>query len=182
MRSAGVVAIVVVGALSLAGCSSSSTTSATTTGAGTSTTTAGASSTTLGPTSSTTSVSTSNLVVTDALRSQLVAAGAAQHNLSPSDYTGLRPGETYYAYDAATHTYWAGASLDPSPSSMPAEVASQDDGAYLLFDRPQGGTWTVYDVGLAGTPEGSACPITVPSAVLELWGWPAGGCRPATIS
>ncbi len=120
--------------------------------------------------------------MTDALRSQLVAAGAAQHHLSPSDYTGLRRGETYYAYDAATRTYWAGASLDPSPSSTPAEVAAQDDGAYLLFDRPQGGAWTVYDVGLAGTPEGSACPITVPSAVLELWGWPSGSCRPATIS
>jgi hypothetical protein len=61
-------------------------------------------------------------------------------------------------------------------------VASQDDGAYLLFVRPQGGAWTVYDVGLAGTPAGSACPATVPSAVLELWGWPPGSCRPATIS
>ena len=37
-------------------------------------------------------------------------------------------------------------------------------------------------VGLAGTPEGSACPVTVPAAVLSLWGWPAGGCRPSTIS
>ena len=173
---------IVVGALGLAGCSSGSTTSATTTGAETSTTPVPVSSTTLGPTSSTTSPPTSNLVVTDALRSQLVAAGAAQHNLSPSDYTGLRAGETYYAYDATTHTYWAGASLDPSPSSTPAQVASQDDGAYLLFDRPQGGTWTVYDVGLAGTPEGTACPTTVPSAILGLWGWPPGSCRPATIS
>jgi hypothetical protein len=121
-------------------------------------------------------------VVTADLRSQLVAAGAAHNSLPASDYTGLRPGETYYAYDAGTQTYWAGASLDPSPSSTPAQVAAQDDGAYLLFSRVRGGSWTVYDVGLAGTQEGSACPVTVPSAVLGLWGWPPDSCRPATIS
>jgi hypothetical protein len=120
--------------------------------------------------------------VTDELRSQLVAAGAAHNSLSASDYTGLRPGETYYAYDATTRTYWAAAALDPSPSSTPAQVAAQDDGAYLLFSRPQGGSWTVYNVGLAGTPEGSPCPVTVPSTILGLWGWPPGSCRPATIS
>jgi len=111
-----------------------------------------------------------------------VAAGAALNSLPASDYTGLRPGETYYAYDATTATYWAGAGLVPSASSTPAQVATQDDGAYLLFDRLPGGTWKAYDVGLAGTPEGSACPATVPVAILRLWGWPSGSCRPTTIS
>jgi hypothetical protein len=111
-----------------------------------------------------------------------VAAGAALNNLPASDYVGLRPGETYYAYDANTGTYWAGASLDPSPNSTPAEVASQDDGAYLLFERQGSGGWKAYAVGLAGTPEGTPCSITVPAAILELWNWPPGSCRPATIS
>jgi len=133
--------------------------------------------------SPTTSVpTTQDLVVTAAIRAQLVAAGAGLNSLVSSDYTGLRPGETYYAFDAATQTYLAGAALAPSPSSMPAQVAAQDDGAYLLFERLQGGAWKVYAVGLAGTPEGSACPVTVPAAVLSLWGWPEGGCRPSTIS
>ena len=79
--------------------------------------------------------------MTDAIRSQLVAAGAALNSLSPSDYTGLRPGETYYAYDATTQTYWASGGLSRAPSSMPAQVAAQDDGAYLLFLRPAG--WRV---------------------------------------
>jgi hypothetical protein len=121
-------------------------------------------------------------VVTAAVRSQLVAAGAALNNLPASDYTGLRPGETYYAYDAATRTYWAGAALSPSPSSTPAQVAAQDDGAYLLFEQPQGGSWKASDVGLAGTPEGTACPVAVPAGILSLWGWNPGSCRPSTIS
>jgi hypothetical protein len=170
-----------VGALSVAGCASGPTDGGarTSTTAAPPTTTSG--STTL-ETTTTSASATSNLVVTDELRSQLVAAGAAHNSLPASDYTGLRPGETYYAYDADTQTYWAAASLDPSTSSTPAQVAAQDDGAYLLFERARSGTWTVYDVGLAGTPEGSACPVTVPSAILTLWGWPADSCRPATIS
>jgi hypothetical protein len=132
--------------------------------------------------STTAPVGVRNLVVTDQLRAELVAAGAALDNLPASDYVGLRPGETYYAYDASTSTYWAGAGLDPSPSSTPAEVAAQDDGAYQLFERQDGGGWKAYAVGLAGTPEGSSCPIAVPPAVLQVWNWPAGSCRPLTIS
>jgi hypothetical protein len=56
----------------------------------------------------------------------------------------------------------------------------QDDGGYLLFERPAAGAWTAYNVGLAET-DGSTCPATPPAAVLALWGWPAGSCRPTTI-
>lgn len=171
----GRAAIVVVGALTLAGCSSGTTDQA----AKTSNTVATTS--TIGA-STTTSPSTSNLVVTDATRAALETAGAALNSLSASAYTGLRPGETYYAYDSATRTYWAGAGLIPSPSSTQAQVSTQDDGAYLLFARPQGGPWKAYAVGLAGTAEGTPCPVMVPGPVLALWGWPAGSCRPATIS
>ncbi len=174
------VAFVIAGAVGLAACSAGATNHA----ARSSTTSAPvqATSTTSTVSTTTSTPATTNLVVTDAIRSQLVAAGAALNSLSPSDYTGLRAGETYYAYDATTQVYWAAAALSPSPSSTPAQVASQDDGAYLLFVRPEGGAWKAYDVGLAGTPEGSACPIAVPTAVLGLWGWPPGSCRPTTIS
>jgi len=170
----GRIAIVVVGALALAGCSSG-TSQAAKSSSTVSTTSTIAPSTSTAP-------STSNLVVTDATRAALEAAGAALNSLPAAAYTGLRPGETYYAYDSATRTYWAGAGLLPSPSSTPAQVSTQDDGAYLLFDRPQGGPWKAYGVGLAGSPEGTPCPVMVPDAILALWGWPAGSCRPATIS
>jgi hypothetical protein len=123
---------------------------------------------------------TRNLVVTDDIRSQLVAAGAQLNSLSANDYTGLRAGETFYAYDRATQTYWAGAGLDPSSSSTRAQIAAQDDGAYLLFERPASGAWKAYAVGLAGT-EGATCPVQVPAAVLQLWDWAPGSCRPRTI-
>jgi hypothetical protein len=190
MRS-GSVAFVVFGALGLAACSGGPTsTSATTSTAGNSsgsTTSATTQPTASQPTASqpvttTTAVSqTTNVVVTDEIRTQLVAAGAALNNLPPSDYTGLVAGGTYYAYDASTKTYWAGAGLAPNPASTQAQVSAQDDGAYLLFERPAGGTWKAFAVGLAGTREGGSCPVTVPSAILSLWSWPAQSCRPATI-
>ena len=171
-------AIVVVAAFGLAACSSSPVSNA----AKTSTTPVPAPSSTVERSTTTTVPMASDLAVTDAIRSQLVAAGAALNSLPTSDYTGLRPGETYYAYDASTQTYWAGAGLMPSSSSTPAQIAAQDDGAYLLFDRPQGGTWTAYDAGLAGTPDGGACPVSVPVVILDLWGWAPASCRPPTIS
>jgi hypothetical protein len=47
-----------------------------------------------------------NLVATPAVKAQLLAAGAELHKLPVSDYTGLTKGDTYYAYDAGTKTYW----------------------------------------------------------------------------
>jgi len=127
---------------------------------------------------STTSNAVQNLHVTDALRAELLRTGAASHNLPASDYTGLAAGRTYYAYDPVTSTYWAGAALVPSTSSTPAQVSVQDDGAYLLFTRPAGGSWAVYSVGMTLIP-GAKCPVTVPAAVLTVWGWAPGTCRPA---
>jgi hypothetical protein len=98
-------------------------------------------------------------------------------NLPTSDFVGLVAGKTYYAYDPVTTTYWAGAGLVPKSTSLPAQVSTQDDGSYRLFERPNGGTWKGYNVGFAGIA-GSTCPVTVPASVLALWGWPAGGCRP----
>jgi hypothetical protein len=106
----------------------------------------------------------------------LLQAGAALNSLQASDYTGLAPGETYYAYDATTSTYWAGAALVPSPSSVQAQVSVQDDGSYLLFSRPADGAWTAQDVGVTGI-DGSVCPVAVPPAILALWNWAPGTCR-----
>jgi hypothetical protein len=118
-----------------------------------------------------------NLVVTTAVRAQLLAAGAALHHLPLKDYTGLVQGETYYAYDAATTTYWAGAALIASPTSVKAQVGNQDDGAYLDFTRPAGGSWSAYDAGLPGSSS-YTCAVTIPAGVVAAWGWAAGTCHP----
>jgi len=171
-------------ALAMAGCSSSSSPATTTTGAGAASTT----------TASTTTASTNtpagaaaaaaagavNVAVTDQVRSQLLAAGAATNGIPVAQYSGLAPGLTYEALDRTTGTYWAGARLVPAPSSDPsnptrAQVASQDDGSYYVFRRPPGGAWTAYPSGASG-PQ-TACPVTLPAAVLAAWGWPAGSCR-----
>jgi outer membrane murein-binding lipoprotein Lpp len=128
------------------------------------------------PSAPTTAPVTENLTVTAAVSAALLQAGAALNSLQSSDYTGLAPGETYYAYDATTSTYWAGAALVPSPSSMQAQVSVQDDGSYLLFSRPANGAWTAQDVGVTGI-DGSVCPVAVPPAILALWNWAPGTCR-----
>ena len=171
-------AAVAVAGLVLAACSSSSSSTTTssppTTASSTSSTAA-----------STQSGSVKNLPVTDAVRTQLIAARAAQLGIAPSTFTGMAPGTTYYAYDSATNTYWAAGSMAvPNPTTMPAtdsdlykaQVASQDAGAYLVFSQPSGGSWAVTGVGSTG-PD-SPCAVTVPAGVAAAWGWPAGSCRP----
>jgi len=165
----------------LAGCSSSpspsisTSTSTSTTSAPTTTTTAAPSTTS--PPSTTTLPTAQNLPVTDTIRAELLQAGAALNSLPASDYTGLQPGMTYYSYDPVTKTYWAGAALAPSPSSLQAQVSAQDDGSYMLFSQPAGGSWTAYTDGTTGEV-GSSCPAPVPASVLALWGWATGTCRP----
>jgi hypothetical protein len=118
-------------------------------------------------------------VVTSLVRSQLIAAAAKINGHVPvSQYAGLEPGRTYYAYDPATKTYWAGAALVPRNDSSAAAVSVQDDGSYNLFRRTLGGSWTAYDVGLAGVGA-TRCPIEPPATILRLWGWPGNGCDPA---
>jgi len=136
---------------------------------------AGATTTTLAPTGG----KTVNLVVTSIVRQSLLDAAAAYHQLPASDYTGLRAHETYYAYDGATHRYYAAAGLVPSATSLKAQVGTQDDGAYNLFTRAAGTTkWTVYNDGLGGA-EDSICPLALPAAILSVWGWKKGSCYPS---
>jgi hypothetical protein len=122
---------------------------------------------------------TGALRVTAAVRASLLAAGAANHSLPVADFTGLAPGRTYYAYDRATRRYYAAAALVASASSTPAQVSTQDDGAYDLFVERPGGAWRVYNDGLGGAQD-SVCPITLPAPVLAAWHWRAGACYPPT--
>jgi hypothetical protein len=156
-------------ALALAACGSSPTT-----------TTVPKSTTSVAPTTTTTIARAENLRVTPAVRHSLLAAAAAYHQLPAADFTGLRAGITYYAFDPARKTYYAAAGLVPSPRSLPAQVSTQDDGAYNLFTRIAGSpTWTVYSDGL-GAAQDSTCPIEIPASVLAAWNWPAASCYPPT--
>jgi hypothetical protein len=167
------VAIAVAGVVAIAGCSTSSGTSSSPPG-----TTSSAATPTGSSSTATTTPTAENLVITNAVRAQLVTAGAALNGLPASAYTGLAAGTTYYAYDPVTATYWAGAALVPSHSSQRAQVSVQDDGSYILYSRPSGGAWKAQPVGLAGI-EGATCATSVPASILAMWGWAPGTCRPA---
>jgi len=121
-----------------------------------------------------------NLALTGPVRAQLVAAAAKLNGLPASAYLGLDQGESYYGFDPATSTYWAGGALDPSPSSERAQVSVQDDGGYYVFKEPAGGSWTASSEGLAGI-DGATCSVRIPPALVALWRWPAGACHPAGI-
>ena len=150
-------------ALMLSACGSTTTTTTTTTTM---------------PVTTSTSAMTRNLAVTPSVRQSLLGAGAKYHSLPSTDYVGLDAGTTYYAFDPTTNTYYAAAGLNSSPHSLPAQVGTQDDGAYNLFTRVAGaGTWTVYSDGL-GAAQGTKCPIVIPPSVLTVWNWKANSCYP----
>ncbi len=160
-----VIAAALAASLALAACGASSPPATTTTSPPATTTTAAP-------------ATTQNLVVTPAIRTSLLDADAAYHQLPPSDYTGLIAHETYYAYDPSTHLYYAAAGLLASPNSEPAQVGTQDDGAYNLFTRSSTtASWKVYDDGL-GAAQDSTCPIVIPAAVLKVWNWKPASCYP----
>jgi hypothetical protein len=114
--------------------------------------------------------------VNDAIRAELLQVGAELHGVPASEYVGLIPGLTYYAYDPDTMTYWAGAHLKPSPNSERAQVSLQDAGAYTLFKKIKGGLWTAFNDGAAG--EGHGCPQNLPASIIAMWGWDPQYCVP----
>jgi len=184
VRTARALALATVAGLALAACSSSSSSGTTTTVAPATTSSTGVPASTATTATTVPASGVANLQVTDAIRAQLVAARAAQLGIAPSTFTGLTPGDTYYAYDATTMTYWAagqmavpGTQAAPGTDLYTAQVAGQDEGSYLVFSRPSGGAWTVTPSGAVGP--GTPCGVTVPAEVVQAWGWPAGSCRPA---
>ncbi len=174
MRAFVLMAALLSGAIVLAACGSGSSSHTATV---TQTTTVAVTVTAPSGSSSATQSQAKNLVVSPALRAQLIAAGAAMHQLPSSDYTGLIKGETFYAFDPATGIHWAGAGLKASPNSMKAQVGDQDDGAFLDFEQRPGGAWKAYPAGIPGSTNYS-CAVTIPADVLAVWGWPSGTCHP----
>jgi hypothetical protein len=181
-------AILVLAAVGVAGCAAGTTIAPTTTRSSTPSTSSSTapapttSTTVIPPTTTSTVPVAQNLVVSTEVRNQLLTAGAAFVKVPLSELSGLVPGRTFYAIDHATATYWAGAKL--AGSSMDVAVATQDQNAYLLFTQASGAAaWTVYGVGLSFPGLGGApCPVEVPIAVLQVWGWAPGTCRPESIS
>lgn len=118
-----------------------------------------------------------NLPVTDAIRAELVIAAAATTNGIPaSEFGGLLPGRTYYAYEPDHQMYWAAAGLVPGPS-LRSQVATQDAGSYFIFRRAEGGSWTAFVDG-AGVNRDQGCPGGLPAAVQSIWQWQTGICSP----
>jgi hypothetical protein len=118
-----------------------------------------------------------NLKVNDAVRAELLQSAAQLHGVPASEYVGLMPGRTYYAYDPDTMTYWAGADLMPSATSERAQVSVQDAGSYTLFKKIKGGLWAPFNDGLGGE-EGHGCPQALPASILAMWQWDPQYCRP----
>jgi hypothetical protein len=121
-----------------------------------------------------------NLTVTDDVRAQLVQAGSVLTGRPASEFTGLRPGKTYYAYEpgGGNPTYWAAAALD-GPKTEAAGISLQDQNSYMMFHKSgdPAATWVPIAAGFGGTPAGEqACPI--PQSIRDLWQWPAGKCYP----
>ena len=120
-----------------------------------------------------------NLPVTDDVQSQLLPAGATLTGYPASEYTGLEPGETYYAYDPNSDTYWAAAALS-GPKTFDAGVMLQDANSYMMFRKSgQGGTWVPFRVGYgpgAAMPPDGDCPL--PPAIHDLWQFMPGFCKP----
>jgi hypothetical protein len=181
------ISAVLAGAVWLAACSSpasqppaANTITAPTTSPAVATSAAPPASASANPSSSPSTAGAENLVLTDPIRAQLVAAAARLNGLPASAYLGLVHGESYYGFDPATKTYWAGGALDPSPSSQQAQVSVQDDGGYYIFEEPDGGSWTASAEGMAGI-DGATCSLHIPPALVTLWHWSGGACHPAGI-
>ena len=121
-----------------------------------------------------------NLTMTDDVRAQLVEAGATLTGRPAAEFSGLRPGKTYYAYQAngAYPTYWAAAALD-GPKWELAQVRLQDQNSYFMFrkDGDAAATWVPIAAGFGPIAAG-AQPCPIPESVRDLWQWPSGKCYP----
>jgi hypothetical protein len=120
-----------------------------------------------------------NLLLTGPVIVELVDADAAFKHLPPDDFIGLR--EAYYAYDVATSTHWAAAQLVPSSSAYVAQVSTQDDGGYTVFHEPPHAAWVAVDDGM-GAQGCANYHVSIPTAVLAVWHWPAKSCTPPLAS
>jgi len=123
-----------------------------------------------------------DLAVSRQVRNELTAAYVDYRGISLADIAGTRPGTVYYAFDPATHTYWAQADFAPSSTASAKVLVSFQDGASIgLFTRTGNGSWQVQ---LAGAPPVCTEARFFPPAVLMAWSLPTdtaaqcGGSQP----
>src|SRR5262249_37989103 len=99
-----------------------------------------------------------NLTVTDDVREQLIQVGSVLTGRPASEYTGSRPGKTYYAYEpnGANPTYWAAAAPD-GPTSELAQIRLLDQNSYMTFrkDGDPAATWIPTAAGFGPIPAGA---------------------------
>lgn len=134
------------------------------------TATAAASQPAAAPSTTTGPVGVQNLVISSAEKSELTAAYVTWRGISLADISGGGPvpGSVYYAYDAATGTYWALASFEPSSTaSLDVQVGFQDGGGTAMYQKSGAGPWQMG--GNPGFPEFCGEAKYFPAAVLTAW-------------
>jgi hypothetical protein len=118
-----------------------------------------------------------NLTVDADVRAELLSAYAVLMRIPAADATA-RLGETYYAYDPTSHTYWAQADYGPT-SGDPAQVTYefQDGGQIGYFKKVGSGSWQVENGGEPAICEAlKFFPVTVLAAWSQATTAPAGVC------
>jgi hypothetical protein len=117
-----------------------------------------------------------NLLVSAAVRSELLTAYAAYRNIPVSDVQGV-PGSVYYADQPATGTYWAKALYgSTSGDSLTVQVGFQDGGSDAFYKKTGSGPW---QVAQAGEPGICAMLRFFPQPVLAAWSQPTSA--PASV-
>jgi hypothetical protein len=102
----------------------------------------------------------------------------AYWHLRPSDIAGTARGSVYYAYDAATGTYWAKAIFVPSATASQNAIVDQQDGDNAgLFTRTSSGAWRMRPEGM---PPGCGIRAFLPTAVITVWALPKPFCPSST--
>lgn len=169
------VAVATLVAVSVVACTSSDSSVPATTST-TSTTTS-----TLASASATRPTTVTNVPVSGELKFELVGAFTSASRLDPG-YVDGTSGTVYAAFDPATDSNWALASMKPSAAARATHQQSSAGGTTdpliafqdgpFVFQQTGDGPWTkVADTG--GVP----CPPVPPAAVLQLWGIDtAGAC------
>jgi hypothetical protein len=119
-----------------------------------------------------------NLPLTGDVRTELAQAGATLTGSPATDFTGLRPGQSYYAYARDNDTYYAAAALGGAKTEI-AAINLQDQNSYMMFSKSgtPGAAWIPTAAGFGPIPAGQA-PCPIPQSVRDVWQWPAGECYP----